>query len=258
MLLFLPTNDGLQLSGDSFLEDSFDPTGSEEFALEKCIKGELVMYEGTLVSPGLKYSAQDHLSDGIGPYFHLRHCEACIFVYDVGNRASFDAVKWYYENLSHERSLERLYCDVGCSPVCKPRPPYLGSIFVIANKFARNEGEWATTRQEGEDLCASIGATFFPMSCKTGEGGGRVNLESMTFQILLKRAQVAAGKDTDALLSEASSPWSQQQVRNAVFWHEDTILAFILTTVFGPQVPAGHSNIRNRVGTRVRRYRRLN
>ena len=139
----LRTNNILQLKSNSFL-DTYDPSASEEFALHTRIEGKLVLYEGETCSPTLEWPAQDYPQGHISGYWMVRHCEACIFVYDIGNKASFDAVKWYYKNFSLERSLERRgLCPLSCFPTCTSRPPYEGLLFVIANNIDCEENEWA-------------------------------------------------------------------------------------------------------------------
>jgi L-amino acid N-acyltransferase YncA len=60
-------------------------------------------------------------------------------------------------------------------------------MFVIANKTDYDEKDWAVTAQEGEAFSATIGATFIPMSAKTGDGTGSDLLAKMTKLILLRR-----------------------------------------------------------------------
>lgn len=119
--------------------------------------------------------------------FLMRHCDAFIYVYDVGNRSSFDDMRQHYEGVLVSRSREAPYCTLGCSPSCPPRPDYSGSVFVVANKIDLAPGEWQVTMQEGEDFCKSIGAIFIRMSAKTGEGGGTSIMRAITKQIILKR-----------------------------------------------------------------------
>ena len=115
----------------------------------------------------------------------LHHCEACILVYDVTNRASFQALSWYYENFYLERSLERSGpCELRCRPSCAPRPPFRGMFFVIANKIDCDKAEWEVSIQEGEDFCVPIGAVFLQMSAKTGEGSRTEAILDMANHIL--------------------------------------------------------------------------
>ena len=165
------------------------------------IDGTSILFEGDEVSPGVSrradmYPGQDH---SLSPYCTSRHCEAFIFVYDICDRSSFEALKWHYKNILLERSLaRRSYCILQCLPDCTARSPYGGSIFVIANKVDRDESEWEVDVQEQEDFCASIGADFIPMSAKTGKGCSRNTLVSMTNRILQRRiGKVAEGNRHD-------------------------------------------------------------
>ena len=140
--------------------------------------------------PTLQWSAKTW-PEGLGsPYSTARHCEACIFVYDVTNRASFDCLCPYYDNIFLERSLERPKHTAGwCHHDCPPRPPFRGLFFVIANKTDREKTEWAVSMEEGEAFCSSIGAIFMPMSAKTGEGSGSNAVLEMANHVLFQRVQ---------------------------------------------------------------------
>ena len=156
------------------------------FKLYSELDGTKIVYEGFEGSPNVEWTALDFDSrDILSSYFNMRHCEACAFVFDPRDAASFDAVRHYYENFLLERSLERADCYQHCSP-CVPRPSFKGLVFVIANKI-EEDAAWAVTRQEAEDFCASIEATFVPMSAKTGEGGGVELLKALSRLILLRR-----------------------------------------------------------------------
>lgn len=120
----------------------------------------------------------------------LRHCEAIFLVYDVGSRASFDAVRHYYRNILLERSTERRdICLFMCRPSCPPRPPYRGVVFVVANKIDRPDEEWEVTTEEGQEFCESIGAIFHAMSAKKDKGRGKERFSSMTRQVLSRRVE---------------------------------------------------------------------
>lgn len=119
-----------------------------------------------------------------------RHCEACFFVYSVGDRASFEAVRWYHEQFLLERSIERKNprcwygCDSGVPTYCPPRPPFDGLIFVMANKI---DGERVVTKEEGEQLSESLGATYMEISARMGDGVGTELLKRLVSRILLHR-----------------------------------------------------------------------
>ena len=176
----------MQWSFGAFLDDTFDPTDNHTFELYSELDGTKIVYEGFEGSPNVEWTALDFGSrDILSSYFNMRHCEACAFVFDPRDAASFEAVKHYYENFLRERSLERADCYQHCS-ICVPRPSFKGLVFVIANKI-EGDAAWAVTRQEVEDFCASIEATFVPMSAKTGEGGGIELLKALSRVILLRR-----------------------------------------------------------------------
>lgn len=172
----------------------FDPTAGEQFRFRVLVRRTQIVFDGEMASPGLDWSASDYPDGSIAGYYFLRHCETCIFVYDVREKASFDAVKWDHHNLHTERSLERSLCPpFRCSPTCTPKCCFQGTVFVIANKIDRNQDEWQVTIQEAEDYCASTGATFIPISSKTGKGvasdtqAGTNILRTMTYRVLLRR-----------------------------------------------------------------------
>lgn len=179
----------MKLNSNAVVADgAIDPTHSANFNLVTFIAGKPVKCEGDVVSPSRQWSAAEYPPGIISDYTIMRHCEACVFVYDVSNRASFEAVKWYHQNSLLERSLQRPgHCAFQCSPTCIPRPPYRGTIFVVANKIDRGSGDRVVTKREGEEMCSSIGAEYIEGSAKTGDCIGTALLVSMTTRILLER-----------------------------------------------------------------------
>lgn len=59
-----------------------------------------------------------------------------------------------------------------------------GKVFVVAN--GEDEG---VTQTEGQDLAEKLGATFWPLSAKTGDGAGEENLVGVAKAMLLHRHQ---------------------------------------------------------------------
>ena len=145
------------------------------------------MFEGELNSSDLAWAPTDY-PPGISAYNMVRHCEVCIFVYDVTSRASFERVSTYYKNFSEERSLERPYrsktFERAPSP---PRPPFRGRFVIIANKSDEDERDWIVSAGEGEDLSASMGAIFLQMSAKTGQGAEADVVADIARRVLLRR-----------------------------------------------------------------------
>ena len=192
-----------------------------DFRIKTYIEERLVVLDGVFVSANQAPSAEWSGSPLHSGYFWMRHCEACIFVYDVGSKISFDAVKRHYGDYLINRSLEQSHCALSCSPSCGPRPPYQGTIFVIANKIDLDKPQWEITREDGQEFCDSIGATFIQMSAKTGEGGGTSILKGIANRIILQRVQViSAGKLQD--LNDVQIPNildTPAYRRNRPFWY---------------------------------------
>lgn len=176
-----------QLNNNAYIDEGTLRDDIGIFSFSTRIAGKFVLCEGETVTT--TRSADEHRpGEGISAYRVLRHCEACIFVYDVGDRDSFEGVKFNHQNLAMERSLERPpYCILHCSPSCPPRQPYQGLKFLIANKNDRPAEERAVTSREGEELAVSLGATFIEAAAKTGSGVGTELLSRMVQQILLNR-----------------------------------------------------------------------
>lgn len=150
-------------------------------------------------------------------WIELRHAEACIFVYDVGDRTSFEIIQQYHTDFLRERSqdLERP-CQEGCTPICKRRAwPYKGIFYVIANKTERPEREVAVSRNEGEAFAKSIGAIFVPMSARTGDGRPANFMLETTKIMLLQRVQnLAEGLEEHVYVDrEQLDPWRRKNVR---------------------------------------------
>ena len=194
--------------------EGFDPTDSGQFSLDVVIEGKGVVYDGECGSPNVQWAATDYPLGDLSKYLTMRHCETCVFVYDVHNRASFEAVKTYHRNFLLERTLEKPSCLLQCSPSCMPRPSYQGVMFVIANKTDYDEKDWVVTAQEGEAFSATIGATFIPMSAKTGDGTSRDLLAKMTKLILLRRIHYLSSSQQEP------SPEASTSVPSKILSHD--------------------------------------
>lgn len=198
----------------------YDPTDSSDFALDVNVEGKHVQYDGEHQSPHLGWSPGSCPADIKITYYIMRHCEVCLYVYDVSDRSSFEAVKTYHELFFLERSLERSSCFQSCSPSCLPRPPYRGLNFVIANKIDCEEEDWAVSRDEGEAFSASIGGTFIPMSAKTGEGAYDDLLADMTRLVLLRRVYYMVSRQPEqSLEARAAADLHAAHHDNRMFWY---------------------------------------
>jgi hypothetical protein len=155
------------------------------------IQDRLVLFEGVFVTaPAAQFyhESQDNLNSLQSGYFWMRHCEACVYVYDVGNKTSFDSIRQHHENFLINLRTEQPHCALGCSPTCGANlPPYQGPIFVIANKIDLDETKWEVSTQEGQEYCNAIRATFIQMSAKTGEGGGTSIMKAIANRIMMQR-----------------------------------------------------------------------
>lgn len=129
-----------------------------------------------------------------------------MFVYDVGDRASFEAANRYYAYFEQERSREsHTFCLMDCKPFCKRRAwPYRGLLYVVANEIDRPPGEWVVSREDGEAFAKSIAAHFVALSSKTGEGREEDAMFNITMHILFWR-----------VCNEAESPGNDPDVHSA-------------------------------------------
>lgn len=121
------------------------------------------------------------------PFFCLggiRYCEACILLYDVTDRRSFEALEHAYGSFHVQRSFPSNI------PGLEQCSPFRGLFFVIGNKIDLPADEWEVSIQEAEEFSARIGAVFFQMSAKTGQGGGREAMEDIVNHVLLRRIEV--------------------------------------------------------------------
>jgi len=94
----------------------------------------------------------------------VRDNEAHILPYRVANRGTFEAADGLWR--------EHIAGKTG------------GKVFLVAN--GEDEG---VTQNEGRQLAHRLGATFWPLSAKTGDGAGEEQLAAMAKAILLHRLQ---------------------------------------------------------------------
>jgi GTPase SAR1 family protein len=93
----------------------------------------------------------------------VREHEVFVLVYRTSNRATFEAVEGLWRELIAERGDSMS--------------------FVVANSGDDDVvSEW-----EGQVLADKLGATFWPMSAKTGQGAGDEQLAAVAEKILLRR-----------------------------------------------------------------------
>lgn len=127
--------------------------------------------------------------------YTLQNIGACVFVYDVTDRDSFNFLDTIYAVVCETRPIRE-----AVDPVPKPRsrravarsfidralghrPPEQAStpiaqpppvpLFVIANKIDQPRSKWVVTLEEGMKFSERIGAAFYSLSAGTGEGCGR-------------------------------------------------------------------------------------
>lgn len=92
----------------------------------------------------------------------VRAHEAFILVYRTADRATFEAV----EGLWRDHIAEKREC----------------AVLVVANG---GEGNDVVSESEGQDMADSLGATFWQLSAKTGDGAAEEQLVAMAKSILL-------------------------------------------------------------------------
>ncbi len=85
---------------------------------------------------------------------YLRDMAACVVVYDITNRKSFEAVKTWVEDAKRERG------DDGNSALV---------LYIVGNKKDL-EAERVVAEAEGEALAQSLGCFFAEVSAKSGAG----------------------------------------------------------------------------------------
>ncbi len=95
------------------------------------------------------------IGDGINK---IRESDGIALMYDVGSRASFEFMKVLY-NLCYLENRQK-------APDTYPKKP----CWILANKIDLDPSRWEVALPEGEEYSQSIGATFFPISCRTTEG----------------------------------------------------------------------------------------
>ena len=179
----------------------------------------------------IKFDGESNFGDaGKSPtdgehYFRMvRHCEVCVFVYDVTNRSSFEELRGYYQNFYIERSLDGSR-DSYPAPSDPPRGRFRGLFFVIANRIDSDVHDWTVSPQEGEDFSAAIGAVFLQMAPKTGEGMGPEVLADIARLVLLRRFQNKCEHEAETQTkaqetAEQGKARPLDSVLQAPFWSE--------------------------------------
>lgn len=89
---------------------------------------------------------------------YLRDMAACIVVYDITNRKSFDAVKTWVEDAKRERGDDAPAGAAG------------GLVLYIVGNKKDLEAERVVSTAEGEQLAQSLGCFFAEVSAKSGAG----------------------------------------------------------------------------------------
>ena len=178
-----------------------------------------IMFDGQCQSPSIDWTPQPAAAGAGNEYEYMRHCEACILVYDSIDQASLEAIKLYHRNILLERSSTRSSCIAGCSPSCTPRPNYRGLLLIIANKIDLNNGA-AFTRAEGEAFAASIGAKHISISAKTGDGANKDLLSQISKYVMLYRTKYLASLNRDKALDEGRSELVKPYLQDyRTFWY---------------------------------------
>jgi hypothetical protein len=94
----------------------------------------------------------------------VREHEVFVLLYRTSHRATFDAIQGLWRDLIAGRG------DV--------------MLFVVANG---GDDDVVSSEREGQVLADKLGATFWPMSAKTGHGAGDEEVIAMAKKILLHR-----------------------------------------------------------------------
>lgn len=92
---------------------------------------------------------------------NVRNSNACVLVYNMCSKPSFEALSTLYESIFIEITKTPYKWDLPCNK--KP-------IIVVANKAELPSSLWAISRHEGERFAASIGGTFLETSAKEDVG----------------------------------------------------------------------------------------
>lgn len=86
----------------------------------------------------------------------LSECDACVLIYDCADRWQF-------------RDIARLWASVQDDEELARGRAY-SNVWVAHNKIDPDEKGWPVSLREGQQWSSSIGATFVPMSTRTGVG----------------------------------------------------------------------------------------
>lgn len=156
----------------------FDPTTEEPVYNKQLRFGRIpVLLEGQTC----EYSGNTAMPAGMG-----REFEAHMYVFSVGDRASFEL-------------LPKMHAELG-----GPRPGGIPHcLFVVANKTDIPFESWEVSMQEAKEFSRSIGAELLAMSAKTGKGCGKEDARTLATRVLLSRIK---GEEENANVQSAQKP----------------------------------------------------
>ncbi|ORY67002.1 P-loop containing nucleoside triphosphate hydrolase protein [Pseudomassariella vexata] len=143
---------------------------TDDFLCEKYI-----MIQGHQVKVSLKVKTVD--AEGHPPLNwqacarYLGECHACLLVYEVIRRETFERLDSLYDQIVAEEGTSRI--------------PF----FVVAQRTDRSRRYWNVTLLEADQFSEDIGAVFLSLSAKTGEGAGEDVLIDIASRAILSRVQ---------------------------------------------------------------------
>lgn len=114
----------------------------------------------------------------------VRDSNACLFVYDMSNRPSFETLSKFHEAVQAELSTLQP-TSPSADTDCKRKP-----ILVVANKIDLPPANWAIAKSEGRDFAARIGATYLETSAKADLKVSEMAAKAMSCG-LIHRAEAA-------------------------------------------------------------------
>jgi len=86
----------------------------------------------------------------------LKTCDACVLIYSCTTR-------WHFKDIA------RLWASIDDDDDLVRSRAYT-NVWVAHNKIDVDEEDWLVSQDEGKRWSSSIGATFVPMSTRTGQG----------------------------------------------------------------------------------------
>lgn len=160
------------------IPDVFDPTTEEPVYSKQLRFGRIPVL---LECQTCKYSGNSAM-----PASMAREFEAHVYVYSVGDRASFELLSKMHAELGGPHS--------GGIPHC---------LFVVANKTDIPFESWQVSLQEAKEFSRRIGAELLAMSAKTGKGCGKDDARTLATRVLLSRIK---GEEENANVQSAQKP----------------------------------------------------